>query len=211
MGVLIVILFLVPLILPSIKYFLAGKQNKKETEFEERQILGNFSEYNPRVKEIQEMFSEKNIVIGEIDGYIGQKTREGVKKFQKENNLKPTGIIDKATLIEIDKKIEDFRKKEILSEFVKYEEINDDKYSIFQDQKNNIHDEVLNYRLLSKEKVSQIQKALKNAGYYKEQIDGKVGKRTKSSIKKFQKSKNLKPDGVVGPKTWEALNQYMKD
>lgn len=52
----------------------------------------------------------------------------------------------------------------------------------------------------------QIQTALKNAGYYTGQIDGKVGPLTKKAIEEFQKANNLKVDGKVGLKTWALLS-----
>jgi len=57
--------------------------------------------------------------------------------------------------------------------------------------------------------VRQIQRALKNAGYYQGSIDGKVGSKTKEAIIKFQKAQGLKPDGIVGKKTAMALNTYL--
>ena len=36
--------------------------------------------------------------------------------------------------------------------------------------------------------------------------DGKFGAKTETAVKAFQKSKGLTADGVVGPKTWEALD-----
>jgi len=55
----------------------------------------------------------------------------------------------------------------------------------------------------------QIQTALKNAGYYKGTIDGKIGSKTKEAIRSFQKSKGLKAEGVVGQKTIEKLSKYL--
>lgn len=54
-----------------------------------------------------------------------------------------------------------------------------------------------------------IQKALKNAGFYTGAADGKIGPKTKKAIEDFQKSKNLKVDGKVGPKTWAELEKYL--
>lgn len=75
----------------------------------------------------------------------------------------------------------------------------------------NIHDEILGSRLNSKGHIKQIQASLRKAGFYKGEIDGKMGPRTRHAIKEFQKSKKLNPDGIVGEKTWEALSQYLKD
>jgi len=74
-----------------------------------------------------------------------------------------------------------------------------------------VQDEILYYRLNSKAHIKQIQTSLKKAGFYKGEIDGKVGPRTKRAIKEFQKAKKFNPDGVVGPETWEALERYLKN
>ncbi len=55
----------------------------------------------------------------------------------------------------------------------------------------------------------QIQTALKNAGLYQGNIDGKLGPKTKKAIEQFQTNNGLKADGKVGPKTWTALQQYL--
>jgi len=55
----------------------------------------------------------------------------------------------------------------------------------------------------------EIQTALKNAGYYAGEIDGKIGPKSKKAIEDFQKASNLKADGKVGPKTWAALSAYL--
>lgn len=54
-----------------------------------------------------------------------------------------------------------------------------------------------------------IQKALKNAGFYTGAVDGKIGPKTKLAVEEFQKSKGLKADGKVGPKTWVELEKYL--
>jgi len=54
----------------------------------------------------------------------------------------------------------------------------------------------------------EIQAALKNAGYYRGNVDGKVGPLTKKAIQEFQESNGLQADGKVGAKTWALLGKY---
>lgn len=55
----------------------------------------------------------------------------------------------------------------------------------------------------------EIQTALKNAGFYSGNIDGKIGPKSKKAIEDFQSANGLKVDGKVGAKTWEALGKYL--
>ena len=59
--------------------------------------------------------------------------------------------------------------------------------------------------------AEQVQKALKNAGFYEGSVDGKLGSKTKSAIAEFQKQHNLRADGVVGQKTWNEMKQYLSE
>ena len=54
----------------------------------------------------------------------------------------------------------------------------------------------------------EIQTALKNAGFYAGNVDGKIGPKSKKAIEDFQKANGLKADGKVGPKTWEAMSKH---
>ena len=58
--------------------------------------------------------------------------------------------------------------------------------------------------------ANEIQSALKNAGFYKGEIDGQIGSTTKQAIAKFQEANGLTPDGVMGSRTWEKLSEYIK-
>ncbi|MGE5280203.1 MAG: peptidoglycan-binding domain-containing protein [Deltaproteobacteria bacterium] len=53
-----------------------------------------------------------------------------------------------------------------------------------------------------------IQQALKNAGYYDGEVDGKFGPKTKSAIEAFQDANNLIADGKPGVNTWEKLRAF---
>lgn len=53
--------------------------------------------------------------------------------------------------------------------------------------------------------VTEVQTVLKDRGLYKGGIDGVYGSQTRSAVIAFQQSRNLNPDGIVGPRTWEAM------
>ena len=53
--------------------------------------------------------------------------------------------------------------------------------------------------------VKEIQKRLKEWGYYSGNIDGIYGSKTYNAVKNFQKKNNLNVDGIVGEKTLNAL------
>jgi hypothetical protein len=52
--------------------------------------------------------------------------------------------------------------------------------------------------------VKKLERKLRKLGY-KVKVDGEFGSLTNKSVKDFQKNKGLKPDGIVGLKTWVAL------
>jgi peptidoglycan hydrolase-like protein with peptidoglycan-binding domain len=41
-------------------------------------------------------------------------------------------------------------------------------------------------------------------------IDGSFGEKTERAVKQFQVDQKLKPDGIVGPKTWDALEHVYR-
>jgi LysM repeat protein len=61
---------------------------------------------------------------------------------------------------------------------------------------------------IGKVQVPGVQIALYRHGYYKGSIDGISGPMTKGAIRRFQKDKGLKPDGVVGKRTRTAFGKY---
>lgn len=53
--------------------------------------------------------------------------------------------------------------------------------------------------------VKTLQQKLKDLGFLNGKVDGDFGSITQKAVKDFQKSKKLVVDGIVGPKTIEAL------
>ena len=57
--------------------------------------------------------------------------------------------------------------------------------------------------------VELLQLALRRAGLLDEAPDGVFGPRTHAAAVEFQRRSGLEADGIVGPRTWEALCPYM--
>lgn len=57
--------------------------------------------------------------------------------------------------------------------------------------------------------VKRLQRALAQLGYSPGRIDGNYGPATESALKRFQRANGLQPDGVLGPKTLNALKEKL--
>ena len=56
-----------------------------------------------------------------------------------------------------------------------------------------------------------IQQALKNAGYYRGTLDGRIGSQTRQAIQAFQRDNGISSDGIVGRQTWTKLKDYLSE
>ena len=52
-----------------------------------------------------------------------------------------------------------------------------------------------------------VQSALKKSGMYAGALDGRISQSVIDAIKKFQRKNGIRPDGVVGKKTWSLLRE----
>ncbi len=55
--------------------------------------------------------------------------------------------------------------------------------------------------------VKHLQDDLNLLGYGLLTVDGDFGSKTQAAVKSFQTDNDLDVDGIVGPKTWEALHE----
>jgi peptidoglycan hydrolase-like protein with peptidoglycan-binding domain len=181
-------------------------------KLKEEQIIGRVQGHNPRVWEIQKILKDAHYYAGSIDGNIGKETREAIKSFQTEEELNPTGQIDQETYSAlIREKEKPFSSQKTVSvKTVKELPRSDNRAATAINEKNKLESDIISYRMKNQSKTKQIQAALKNAGLYSGEIDGKMGPQTKKAIKTFQKFKGIKVDGLVDIKTWEELRKYLK-
>ncbi len=184
----------------------------------EEQLIGLVSRHNFKVEEIQQILKDADFDPGSVDGMMGAQTRGAIREFQKANQLRPTGKIDSATWLALNREKEALQHEQkigVPAERVTTEASltvnNGDLSSTKEDivKKSGLHSEIIGPRLKTKDRMRQIQTALKKAGFYQGAIDGKIGPKTKEAIIKFQKAKGLKADGIVGESTSTDLNKYL--
>ena len=132
------------------------------------------------------------------EGYFDDSTVAVVKQFQQKNGLKVTGRYDSTmrrylwpTTVEIEEAIQQ-----------SYEGTLDDPY-VGRTLKLGSYGE----------DVKSIQMKLLGSGYMTGNADGIYGALTKAAVKRFQRQYSalygLKVDGIVGPKTWVAINSEL--
>jgi peptidoglycan hydrolase-like protein with peptidoglycan-binding domain len=188
-GYILIFLIVIVMFFSPARNYVNNLLHREKKEVREEEVIGKTSGYNPRVEEIQTILKETGLDPGPADGVMGAQTRVAIKEFQKAKGLKPSGKVDPVTQLALN------RLREVEKPPSKAE------ISFGSDL-----DEVV-----SSDKSRQIQTALKNSGFYKGEVDGKIGPKTKAAIRAFQKASNLNPDGVVGSKTWDALKKNLKN
>lgn len=210
-GIFVFVVFFTPA-----RNYMNNLFHRDKQEESEEQLIGKVSVYNLRVEEIQKILKEAGFEPGPIDGVMGAQTRVAIRKFQKKEGLKSTGKIDSVTQLTLNREKET-EKPSFQSEtaFDKWESSLPNKDAPAKIDKEDltnrvkVQHEILTFRLNSNDRIKQIQIALKNAGFYKGEIDGKKGPRTNAAIKAFQRAKKLNPDGVVGSRTSAELNKFL--
>ena len=148
------------------------------------------------VRAMQQRLKDLGYLSGSADGAFGQGTKAAVIAFQTANGLKADGKAGTTTLNAL------YSKKAKSAET-----LNDDATSGSTSDDDTLSHE--GYRTLKEgdegKDVSNLQRALKNRGYYSGSIDGKYGSGTVAAVMAFQQRNGLTVDGKAGPTTQRVL------
>ncbi len=137
----------------------------------------------PSVRNLQQDLTTLGYYWAQITGNYGPKTEAAVKSFQKDHGLTADGVAGKKTLDAVKRAV--------------------DKKGGSSSSANN--DGTVLKLNSQGPKVSQMQRDLKQLGYYYAEITGNFGEKTEAAVKKFQKDKGLPADGVAGKKTLDTI------
>lgn len=126
------------------------------------------------VRDVQHILRDRGFAVG-VDGMMGPRTQAALRKFQKSENLDPTGQLNRQTLMAL---------------------------GIIRDSASAGSSPAPRY---SPEVISRAQRTLNHRGFSAGAVNGEMNPQLRAALKEFQKSENLQESGQLNPGTLTAL------
>lgn len=167
-----------------------------------------------QIKEVQTMLKAKSLYTGESTGKLDNVTRAAIKSYQKDNGLKQTGTLNRATLEKMGI---------VLTESQKAMPVLESSYAASAEPvtKTNttasvkpVADESKPKRTIfraTKDQITEAQKMLKAKSMYIGDETGKLDDATRDSLKKYQEANGLKATGTLNQVTLEKMGIELTD
>jgi peptidoglycan hydrolase-like protein with peptidoglycan-binding domain len=130
----------------------------------------------PRVARVQRFLKRQGLPI-RVDAVYGRDTAAAVRWYQRYRGIRPDGVVGPMTERILRPKADGPKLVRQLS---------------------------LRRPPLKGQDVVQLQKALRRSGH-RLSVDGRYGLQTNKAVARFQQKRGLRPDGIVGPRTWTLL------
>ncbi len=160
-----------------------------------------------QIIQVQIKLKEKKLYSGDASGKYNDETRTGIKSFQKENGLKETGTLNRATLEKFQVDLTEAQKAIPVSESSPASaESEKGKDSSAKSSKSKAP--------IFRATVDQIkaaQKMLKSKSMYNGEESGKLNDDTRTGLKKFQEDNGVKVTGTLNAVTLEKMGIPLTD
>jgi peptidoglycan hydrolase-like protein with peptidoglycan-binding domain len=156
-----------------------------------------------QIKQVQAMLKTKGLYTGEATGTLDDSTRVSIKNYQKDNGLKQTGTLNRATLEKMGIGLTEAQKAIPVSES-SYASSDANKASGEAKPKRTI------FRA-TKDQVAEAQKTLKTNKLYSGDETGKLDDATRDGLKKYQEANGLKVTGTLNQATLEKMGITLTD
>lgn len=160
----------------------------------------------------QRMLKTKGIYTGDATGKLDPTTRASIKSFQKENGLRATGSLNRATLEKMGIELTEKQRAIPISEssYAKPRKSKAAKTSKAVSLTGDDKPRRAVFRA-TKEQVIEAQKLLRAGGMYAGDESGKLDDPTRDGLKKYQEANGLKVTGTLNQLTLEKMGIALTD
>lgn len=161
-----------------------------------------------QIKTVQAMLKQKSLYNGEATGSYNDETRAGIKSFQKDNGLKQTGTLNRATLEKMNVELTDGQKLIPVSEssFASAEtEKKPAKAEMALASPDDAKPKKAAVFRATVDQIKEAQKELIAKSMYSGEESGKLDDATRGSLKKYQEANGLKVTGTLNQVTLEKM------
>ena len=174
----------------------------------------SFRANKDQIMQVQTMLKAKNLYGGAADGKRNSELSASVKGYQKDNGLKSTGALNRATLEKMGIMLTDTQMTIPIAES-SYAATKVKTVKATASTKPTTTDaDAKPKRTIfraTKEQVMEAQKLLKTGGMYGGEETGKLDDATRESLKKYQSANNLTATGTLNQATLEKMGIALTD
>jgi peptidoglycan hydrolase-like protein with peptidoglycan-binding domain len=149
----------------------------------------------------QNMLRSKGVFSGEANGKLDPATRDSIKSYQKDNGLRATGTLNRATLEKLGIQLTD-KQKALPASSNSYASASGKRKSSGSGGVDKPRRAVFR---ATKEQIIEAQKLLKTGGMYSGDETGKLDDTTRESLKKYQEANGLKATGTLNQLTLQKM------
>jgi peptidoglycan hydrolase-like protein with peptidoglycan-binding domain len=163
-----------------------------------------------QITQVQKILKDKKLYAGEANGKYDDGTRNGIKSFQKDNGLKETGTLNRATLEKFGVELTDAQKAIPVSpnSFATADDKSSSKKTTDSPSKSSSNKTIFR---ATADQVKAAQKLLKDKSMYAGDQTGKLDDATRNGLKKYQDANGLKVTGTLNQATLEKMGIDLTD
>jgi peptidoglycan hydrolase-like protein with peptidoglycan-binding domain len=160
-----------------------------------------------QIKQVQAILKDKKLYTGEPTGSYNAETRAGIKSFQKDNGLKETGTLNRATLEKFGVALTDAQKAIPVSP-------NSFAAAGNESSKTKSANSKTGTKVIFRATTDQIkaaQKLMKSKSFYNGEETGKLDDATREGLKKYQQANSLNVTGTLNQATLDKMGIALTD
>lgn len=161
-----------------------------------------------QITQVQTMLKNKSLYTGDATGKLDDMTRASIKIWQKDNGLKETGTLNRATLEKMGIELTD--KQKLIPASPNSYASADTKTKAETGGPSDAKPKRVIFRA-TKDQITQAQKMLKAKGMYSGDETGTLDDATRGGLKKYQEGNGLKVTGTLNQVTLEKMGIELTD